>query len=72
MRRGRKSLNGFKFGPFVGLFPSDGAASTAVKGLNCTLTFFMKRDDESAPTKGKELDPAAREPVWPSGKAVGW
>ena len=25
------------------------------------LTFFMKRDDESAPTKGKELDLAAPE-----------
>ena len=24
----------FKFGPFIGRFPSDGAASIAVKGLN--------------------------------------
>ena len=28
-----KSLNDFKFGPSVGRFSSDGAASTAVKGL---------------------------------------
>ena len=28
-----KSLNDFKFGTSIGRFPSDGAASTAVKGL---------------------------------------
>ena len=28
-----KSLNCFKFGTFIGRFPSDGAASRAVKGL---------------------------------------
>jgi len=33
-KRGQKSLNGFKFGTFIGHFPSDGAASIAVKGLN--------------------------------------
>ena len=33
MRRGQKSLNGFKFGTFISRFPSDGAASMAVKGL---------------------------------------
>ena len=33
MRRGQKSLNGFKFGTFIGRFPSDGEASMAVKGL---------------------------------------
>ena len=30
---GRGGLNGFKFGRFNGPFPSDGAASMAVKGL---------------------------------------
>ena len=33
MQRGEKSLNDFKFGTSVGRFPSDGTASTAVKGL---------------------------------------
>ena len=33
MRRGRKSPNDFKFGILIGRFPSDGAKSTAVKGL---------------------------------------
>ena len=28
-----KSLNGFKFGTFIGRFPSDGAAGMSVKGL---------------------------------------
>ena len=28
-----KSLNGFKFGTFIGRFPSDGAAGMTVKGL---------------------------------------
>ena len=31
--KGGKSLNDFKFGTFVGCFPSDSAASVAVKGL---------------------------------------
>ena len=39
MGRGGKSLNGFKFGAFIGRFSSDGAACMAVKGLN-TLFFF--------------------------------
>jgi len=30
----KKSFNGLKFGTFIGLLPSDGAASTAVKGLS--------------------------------------
>ena len=30
----KESLNDFKFGTFVGRFPSDGAASMAVKGLS--------------------------------------
>ena len=29
----KKSLNGFKFGIFIGRFPSDGAAGMTVKGL---------------------------------------
>ena len=35
----RKKLNDFKFATFIGRFPSDGAASMAVKGLNCM--FFI-------------------------------
>ena len=31
--KGEKKLNDFKFGTFTGRFPSDGAASMAVKGL---------------------------------------
>ena len=40
MRRGQKGFNGLvlKFGTFTGLFPSDGAASTAVNGLNTCIT----------------------------------
>ena len=30
----KRSLNGFKFATSIGLFPHDGAASMAVKGLN--------------------------------------
>ena len=33
MRRRQKGLNGFKVGTFTGRFPSDGAASMAMKGL---------------------------------------
>ena len=32
-RKGQKSLNGLKYGTFIGRFPSDGAANMAVKGL---------------------------------------
>ena len=31
--KGGKKLDDFKFGTFIGSFPSDGAASIAVKGL---------------------------------------
>ena len=31
--KGRKSLNGFRFGTFIGCFLSDGATSMAVKGF---------------------------------------
>ena len=34
-----KSLNDFKFGTSVGRFSSDGAASTAMKGLRSMLTY---------------------------------
>ena len=33
MRRGQKSLNGFKSGIFIGRFPNDGAGGMVVKGL---------------------------------------
>jgi len=36
--KGGKSLSGFKFGTFVGRFPSAGGASMAVKGLKCHET----------------------------------
>ena len=36
-----KEINGFRFGTFVGRFPSDGAASMAVKGLKTTITIFV-------------------------------
>ena len=32
--KGQKSLDGFKFCTFIGRFQTDGAASTAVKGLS--------------------------------------
>ena len=35
-----ESLNDFKFGTSVGRFSSDGAASTAVKGLNNLVPSF--------------------------------
>ena len=34
--KGGKKLNGFKFGTFIGHFPSDGVVSMAVKGLKIT------------------------------------
>ena len=34
MQKEKESLSGFRFGIFVGRFPSDGAASKAVKGLS--------------------------------------
>ena len=41
---GKKSLNGFKFGDFKVRFPSDGAASMAVIGLNGALEYDVTRD----------------------------
>ena len=35
MWRRQNSLNGFKFGTFIGRFPGDGTASMAMKGLKC-------------------------------------
>ena len=60
MRREQKSPNDFKFGIFIGRFPSGGAANMTVKGLSgrlflhnfvrldtfCMLPFF-KRNRES-------------------------
>ena len=37
--KGGKSLNNFKFGTFIGCFPSDHVASVAVKGLR-PVSFF--------------------------------
>ena len=45
---GKKSLNGFKFCTFIGRFPSDGAASTAVKGLK-TPAGSVKRGRQREP-----------------------
>ena len=39
-KREKRSLNAFKFGTFVGRFPSDGVASRAVKGLRA-LSFCI-------------------------------
>ena len=44
-----KSLNNFKFGLFIGRFPSDEAASMAVKGLNyvfCCTDETVEADTE--------------------------
>ena len=47
--RGQKGHNGFKFGTFIGRFPSDGAASVAVKGLTPSLPrCHLKTANESA------------------------
>ena len=35
--KGAKSHNGFKFGTFIGRFPSDSAANMAVKRLKKTI-----------------------------------
>ena len=37
--KGRKGLTDFKFGTFIDRLPIDGAASTAVKGLNVSLLY---------------------------------
>ena len=37
--KGEKSLNDFTLGTFTGRFPSDGAASMAVKGLKAPYTY---------------------------------
>ena len=39
MRRAQRSLTGFQSGTFIGHFPSDGAASMAVKGLKLSHGF---------------------------------
>ena len=36
----KKDFNDFKFGTFLGRFPSDGAGSIAVKGLSFLYIFF--------------------------------
>ena len=43
MRRGKKGLNDFRFGIFIGRFESDGAASMAVKGLSLRLNRYVSR-----------------------------
>ena len=48
--RGKKSFNVFKFGTFMGRFPSDSAASVAVKGLMyCYIwnTFSLNQNGQS-------------------------
>ena len=49
---GKKSLNDFKFGTFIGRFPSDSAASIAVKGLTSTETIRLIRDGEKVEEGG--------------------
>ena len=43
--KGRKRLKGFKFGDFIGRFPSDRAAWVAVKVLEL-IDFVMKLTQE--------------------------
>ena len=38
-----ESLNDYKFGTFIGRFPSDGAESMAMKGLACNEMFGIFR-----------------------------
>ena len=40
--KGQKDVTDFKSGTFVGRFPSDGAASIAVKGLNKSENVFVE------------------------------
>ena len=39
---GEKGLNDFKFGPFVGRFWSDGAASMVLKGLRPDESVWLR------------------------------
>ena len=43
MRRGQKSFNGFKFGTFIGLFPSDGAAGGGGGGGGAGIAQWLER-----------------------------
>ena len=52
MRRGRKRLIRFESGTFTGLFPSDGVASIAVKGLSATETIRLIRGGEKGGGEG--------------------
>ena len=45
MKTEEKGFNGFKFGTFIGRFPSDRAAGMAVKGLN--FFFFLQSTNVS-------------------------
>ena len=44
-------LNGFKFGTFIGRFPSDGAARMAVKGLIFNYYYYYLFGNNSALNK---------------------
>ena len=50
MQKGGKSLNNFRFGTFIGCFPSDDAASMALNGLSqlrpVKMMFVNVKDEE--------------------------
>ena len=51
-----KGLNDFKFGTFGGRFPSDGAASMAVKGLHFPSLVFFTGEKEANDQRYGQLD----------------
>ena len=62
----------FKFDTFIGRVPSDGAACMPVKGLMTRPGLDQSvRTNESVKTRFAK-EQSAREPVRPSGKALGW
>ena len=54
--KGKKDLNGFKFGTFAGRFPSDDGASMAVKGLNLLAADRLQGAMKVSPTVGYILN----------------
>ena len=54
MRRRQKIYNDFKFGTFTGRFPSDCAASTAVKGLMSQVRAGQEVESEVGLKKKKK------------------
>ena len=57
MRRGQKLYNDFKFGTFIGRFPSDCAASMAVKGLMSQVMAGQEVESEVGQRQKKKRQP---------------